>query len=73
MKRIVTALLVMSSLGALQAKAKTKYICTINVMDDAMFTEEFKTREECRKYCRGIGTVCEETGEATVIDTTFVD
>ena len=52
---------------------QTKYICSIGDMSDAVFTEEYETREECSKYCKGIAAVCEETGLKTDVNLTDVD
>ncbi len=38
-------------------------------MDDSVFTSVFGTAEECRKYCTGVGAICEETADTTDVDT----
>lgn len=55
------------------ATEETKYICSIGDMSDAVFTEVYKNKEECRKYCKGIAAVCEKTGIKTPVDLTEVD
>ncbi len=70
MKTLASILLLCSAYGSVQA---SKYICSQNVMDDTVFTSVFETAEECRKYCTGIGSVCEETGDANKIDIFGVD
>ncbi len=69
MKTLAYILLLCSAFSSVQA---VKYICSQNVMDTA-FTSVFATAEECRKYCTGIGAVCEETGDDNVVNTLDVD
>lgn len=71
MKRILGALFVVSAL--ISASAAAKYICTIGLEGEGSFTEVYKNREECKKFCRGDATICEETGEETAVNTEEVD
>ncbi|MBA3752026.1 hypothetical protein H0X06_04495 [Candidatus Dependentiae bacterium] len=69
MKLIALILLVCSTSIGMQAK----FICSQDVMGDSTFTSVFKTGEECRKYCVGIGKICEETGDHTDVNVNSVD
>ncbi len=83
MKRIVSALLIASALLTGYAEAKlekvqpkeeeTKVTCTIGLEGEGSFTEVYKNKKECRQYCKGGATVCEETGIETPINTEEVD
>lgn len=42
-------------------------------MSDTIYNSVFETADECQKYCTGIGSVCEETGESTDVETLAVD
>lgn len=46
-----------------------KYICSRDNMADSVFTDVYESESDCRKYCTGIGTVCEPTGKRTPVDT----
>lgn len=82
-KNIVAALLIGVTLFAsveagrkstiAKANPEEKWICSIGDMSDAVFTEEYATKEECSKYCKGIATVCERTGIKTNVNLTDVD
>ncbi len=57
-------------LGTSPAKAPDiKYICSRDNMADSVFTDVYESESECRRYCTGIGTVCEPTGAKTPVDT----
>jgi hypothetical protein len=48
-------------------KEGIKYICAREIMDDSVLMDEYPTKEECKKYCYGIGTVCQKTSKKTSI------
>ena len=52
-----------------QPKKEEKFICSRNNQSDSVFTDVYKSEDECGKYCTGIGTVCEPTGKRTDVDT----
>lgn len=78
MKKLLFITLASYSLSALvyaadqqeqKLKKEEKFICSRNVMSDSVLTDVYQTEGECKKYCTGIGTVCEPTGKRTVVDT----
>lgn len=81
MKRILlTALLLAGAFFSAEAKtvatekpAETKVICTIGLEGEGSFTEVYKNMKECKKYCKGGATVCEETGKKTPVNEEEVD
>ena len=72
MKHILHALLLGSVLvaGTMQA---SKFICTVGLEGEGSFTEVYKTKKDCQKYCRGGATICEETGDDTPVNLGEVD
>ncbi len=72
MKKLVLAVAIGLGLFAYAQAAKTKVVCAIGEVD-SIFTEEFPTMEECRKYCKGTAAVCQRTGINTNINLRYVD
>lgn len=74
MKYVLSLLFIVSTVAFFcVAERQTKYICSRNVMGDAIFTSEYATEEECNTYCTGLGAVCEETDIETAVGTEDVD
>lgn len=71
MKRILGALLIASAL--ISTNMVAKYICVEGLEGEGSFTEVYKNKEECRKYCRGGAVICEEAEEATPVNLEEVD
>lgn len=71
MKRILTVLFVAAALAP--AFMQAKYICVEGLEGEGSFTEVYKDKEACRKYCKGGATICQEAAEETAVNTEEVD
>ncbi len=59
-----------------QPARKTKVICSIGLgptEDVDSFTEVLDTKAECKKYCKGVATVCQETSINTDVNLEQLD